>query len=145
MQSKRYYSYLMRWKIQKILRWELLSWWCARRSRIFMCRPGEGNIIVLFQTFKKIISSILCRNCSPNYGDRFSKYGDRFQKLGTTSLSRALVTLHLRGSRPRDPRFCFCFVFYWVFVSFLFFERSEFLIGTPHKKSLRVCPRARVK
>ena len=25
------------------------------------------------------------------------------------------------------------------------FERSEFLIGTPHKKNLRVCPRARVK
>ena len=25
------------------------------------------------------------------------------------------------------------------------FERSEFLIDTPHKKNLRVCPRARVK
>ena len=25
------------------------------------------------------------------------------------------------------------------------FERSEFLIGTPYKKNLRVCPRARVK
>ena len=25
------------------------------------------------------------------------------------------------------------------------FERSEFLIGTPHKKKMRVCPRARVK
>ena len=27
----------------------------------------------------------------------------------------------------------------------LLFERSEFLIDTPHKKNLRVCPRARVK
>ena len=25
------------------------------------------------------------------------------------------------------------------------FERSEFLVDTPHKKNLRVCPRARVK
>ena len=25
------------------------------------------------------------------------------------------------------------------------FERSEFLIDTPHKKNMRVCPRARVK
>ena len=28
---------------------------------------------------------------------------------------------------------------------FQLFERSEFLIDTPHKKNLRVCPRARVK
>ena len=27
----------------------------------------------------------------------------------------------------------------------LYFERSEFLIDTPHKKNLRVCPSARVK
>ena len=27
----------------------------------------------------------------------------------------------------------------------ILFERSEFLIDTPHKKNLRVCPRARVK
>ena len=28
---------------------------------------------------------------------------------------------------------------------YFLFERSEFLIDTPHKKNLRVCPRARVK
>ena len=32
-----------------------------------------------------------------------------------------------------------------VALSSLLFERSEFLIDTPHKKNLRVCPRARVK
>ena len=31
-----------------------------------------------------------------------------------------------------------------VYDNFLF-ERSEFQIDTPHKKNLRVCPRARVK
>jgi len=30
-------------------------------------------------------------------------------------------------------------------VFYVLFERSEFLIDTPHKKNLRVCPRARVK
>ena len=32
-----------------------------------------------------------------------------------------------------------------VYDLFQLFERSEFLIDTPHKKNLRVCPRARVK
>ena len=40
---------------------------------------------------------------------------------------------------------CCCTICWSCSVFYFLFERSEFLIDTPHKKNLRVCPRPRVK
>ena len=74
------------------------TWFILKASRTngkpFLQKFGEGKIIVLFQIFRIFLLDL----CVPKYGDHSPKIGDH-------SLSRPLVTLHLRGSRPSDPRF----------------------------------------
>ena len=74
----------------------------------FLSGFGEGKIIVLFQNFIIFLVD-LCVGTAP-------------QTLGTTSqiiwdhsLSRPLVTLDLRDSRPGDPRFLLFVLFSFLF------------------------------
>ena len=74
----------------------------------FLSGFGEGKIIVLFQNFIIFLAD-LCVGTAP-------------QNLGTTSqiiwdhsLSRPLVTLDLRDSRPGDPRFLLFVLFSFLF------------------------------
>ena len=71
-----------------------------------------GEIIVLFQNFRFFLLD-LCVGTAPQ------NLGTTPQIIGDHPLCRPLATLHLRGSRPGDPRFllfvlfCFCFIFYY--------------------------------
>ena len=98
------------------------TWFILKASRTngkpFLQKFGEGKIIVLFQIFRIFLLDL----CVPKYGDHSPKIGDH-------SLSRPLVTLHLRGSRPSDPRFLlFAFCFLFVF-SFNIIPRTVYLFS----------------
>ena len=87
---------------------------------------------VEFQPFKRLSSQLTFFNFLQNLcvGTSPQNMGTAPKKMVTTPLSRPLVTLRLRSSRPGDPRFLL-FVFFFIFVSAYFFFSTPLFVCVP--------------